>query len=557
MTTLVAALCGAAVASPITYQGTLEDGGVAADGMYDIRFSLSDSAVLGILLEFIDVTDVVVEDGLFEVELDFDDAHFVGADRWLSIRVDGTTLNPRTRLNYVPYAIRATSAQRAGLAADLEVPWVVFNDLDVVDATSSRGVAIRGSMSNTFLSNPGVLGETESSGTGAAGVLGTANSRSDNSPAAGVRGETNATGSSGYGVYGIHRGNGTAVYGHNFGSGTGVSGQSLGTGVLGSTPDGTGVHGISTNGLGILARSFTGMGLQSLTNSGAAAMEGMHVDSGTQFFGASEDYGVEAYNLSSNGDGVAIFGSGREYGVRGYAQEDGVGARVGVLGSAGSSSYTGQFVTGVRGYAVTPTFTDRTATGVYGSASATSNSDTAYGVYGTAFGDGDRYAGYFFGDVHVTGTLSKSSGSFKIDHPMDPENMYLSHSFIESPDMMNIYNGVVVLDGQGSASVDLPDYFESLNRSFRYQLTPVGASMPDLYVSSEVSANQFAIAGGVAGAKVSWQVTGVRFDPAAASNPIVVEEEKDARHRGKYLNPGAYGFGDEKAIHPLPSIGEN
>ena len=45
------------------------------------------------------------------------------------------------------------------------------------------------------------------------------------------------------------------------------------------------------------------------------------------------------------------------------------------------------------------------------------------------------------GNLHVGGTLSKGGGSFKIDHPLDPENKYLSHSFVESPDMMNVYNG--------------------------------------------------------------------------------------------------------------------
>jgi hypothetical protein len=47
------------------------------------------------------------------------------------------------------------------------------------------------------------------------------------------------------------------------------------------------------------------------------------------------------------------------------------------------------------------------------------------------------------GDLYASGMITKSSGSFKIDHPLDPANKYLSHSFVESPDMMNIYNGVV------------------------------------------------------------------------------------------------------------------
>ena len=46
------------------------------------------------------------------------------------------------------------------------------------------------------------------------------------------------------------------------------------------------------------------------------------------------------------------------------------------------------------------------------------------------------------GNLDVTGTISKGGGTFKIDHPLDPTNKYLYHSFVESPDMMNIYNGI-------------------------------------------------------------------------------------------------------------------
>src|SRR5260221_10261348 len=68
------------------------------------------------------------------------------------------------------------------------------------------------------------------------------------------------------------------------------------------------------------------------------------------------------------------------------------------------------------------------------------------------------------GNVNVSGTLSKSAGGFKIDHPLDPANKYLTHSFAESPDMMNIYNGIVPLEGNGEAWSGLPDVFEELNK---------------------------------------------------------------------------------------------
>jgi hypothetical protein len=152
------------------------------------------------------------------------------------------------------------------------------------------------------------------------------------------------------------------------------------------------------------------------------------------------------------------------------------------------------------------------------------------------------------GNLTVTGNLSKGSGSFRIDHPLDPANKYLSHSFVESPDMMNIYNGVVVLDSDGNATVAMPDYFQALNSDFRYQLTPIGAPGPNLYVAEEISANHFKIAGGKPGAKVSWQVTGVRQDAYAQAHRIKVEEEKPAQEKGHYLHPELFGGGEKDAV---------
>ena len=127
--------------------------------------------------------------------------------------------------------------------------------------------------------------------------------------------------------------------------------------------------------------------------------------------------------------------------------------------------------------------------------------------------------------MDVNGTLIKSAGAFRIDHPLDPGNKNLSHSFVESPDMKNIYDGVAVFDGAGEAIVTLPDWFEALNEDFRYQLTPMGAAFVP-YIADEIAGNQFRIAGGVSGRKVSWQVTGIRHDAFANANRIQVEEMK-------------------------------
>lgn len=47
------------------------------------------------------------------------------------------------------------------------------------------------------------------------------------------------------------------------------------------------------------------------------------------------------------------------------------------------------------------------------------------------------------------------------------------HTSVESPDMMDIYNGNVATGAKGEAVVVLPEHFEVLNRNFRYKLTPL------------------------------------------------------------------------------------
>jgi hypothetical protein len=139
----------------------------------------------------------------------------------------------------------------------------------------------------------------------------------------------------------------------------------------------------------------------------------------------------------------------------------------------------------VRGSTVTPD-------GIAVSGISSSFSTTATGVHGfAAFG----FAGLFDGRVRVTGMIEKAGGGFKIDHPLDPANSFLVHSFVESPDMKNVYDGTVTTDASGEAVVTLPSYFETLNRDVRYQLTAIGAPAPGLHVAEEVAGNRFKIAG--------------------------------------------------------------
>ncbi|HOP22599.1 MAG TPA: hypothetical protein PK055_06445 [Gammaproteobacteria bacterium] len=151
------------------------------------------------------------------------------------------------------------------------------------------------------------------------------------------------------------------------------------------------------------------------------------------------------------------------------------------------------------------------------------------------------------GDAEIVGSLSKGGGSFKIDHPLDPENKYLYHSFVESPDMMNIYNGNVITDKNGEAWVEMPEWFEALNMEFRYQLTVIG-SFDRAMIAEELTDNRFLIRTESGNVKVSWQITGVRHDAWAEKNRIPVEKDKEGFEKGRYLHAEAWNAPEEKSM---------
>lgn len=158
---------------------------------------------------------------------------------------------------------------------------------------------------------------------------------------------------------------------------------------------------------------------------------------------------------------------------------------------------------------------------------------------------------YFWDTVTVRGMLNKAGGGFKIDHPLDPAGKYLSHSFVESPEMMNVYSGTVVTDEDGTATVVLPEYFETLNRDHRFQVTPIG-QLAMATVDGEVRDNAFTIRTDRPKVTVSWQVTGVRQDKWAEQNRVRVEEEKPEGERALFLHPEVFGEPESLGL-PLPA----
>ena len=176
--------------------------------------------------------------------------------------------------------------------------------------------------------------------------------------------------------------------------------------------------------------------------------------------------------------------------------------------------------------------------------------DGLWGIpgYGPTNKDDGR-AGVFEGNVLITGSLHVSGHkSFRIDHPVRPAEEMLEHACVESSELLTIYSGNVVLGPNGQGTVHLPDWFESLNTDFRYQLTPVGVAAP-VFISEEICQGRFSIGGGHPGMKVSWQITAVRHDPQAKLDPLQVEVRKEKKTQGFYVHPHAYGLDERKGLH--------
>jgi hypothetical protein len=264
---------------------------------------------------------------------------------------------------------------------------------------------------------------------------------------------------------------------------------------------------------------------------GASAVVGNSTDT-------SANFNAGVFGGANGPSGIGVEGSGVLTGVLGFSGQSSSffplsGFGVGVNGDTGLTGGVGVLATvddGIALWAVNSS--NGYATAVIENL-GTGNVFQAAGTSGAVIVDTS-------GNLTVTGTIFAGVKDFRIDHPLVPSEKYLTHSSIESSEMLNLYTGNAVLGADGSAAVSLPDWFTALNDDFRYQLTPIGG-FAQLYIAEEITGNQFRIAGGRAGMKVSWLVTGVRRDAYAKMHPLVVESDKQGEERGHYLHPDAFG----------------
>jgi len=255
-------------------------------------------------------------------------------------------------------------------------------------------------------------------------------------------------------------------------------------------------------------------------------------DTGTALFALGSNVATH-YSIPS---GAAISATGKLYTITAHSDIDDDDA-VMVLGQYEGSTSTD--ATGVVGYSVPASYWGYGVKGYGGWIGVYGRASNGYaGVRGSDGGGSSYYGVYSDGDMGASGTKS-----FAIDHPFDPENKILKHFSIESNEVLNVYRGNVVLDHNGQARVQLPDYFMAINRNFSYNLTPVGSPAPGIYISKEINDEAwFEISGGNPGQKISWYVYAERNDLYLQKYPEKrnTELEKPAKLKGKYLMPRLY-----------------
>lgn len=395
-----------------------------------------------------------------------------------------------------------------------------FN-VHVVEAAGADGTrAIYGLVSSSTGVTNGVFGHTASNaGRGVVGFAG-----SPTGITFGVYGHNNSE--SGRGVYGICSSQSGQTYG--------VYGQTMST-------TGRGVYGWAWNANGLTT------GVYGLCDS-ADGIGTVGYAPSTSFGSLASTRGVHGEAAGPGSIGVVGLSTALTTGTRGVTGQVSSTAGVGVQGNALASTGVTAGVVGVA--------SSNAGYGMYGSAPSTSG--LVYGVYGATNSTVSGYGVFSAGNFGASGTKS-----FRIDHPTDPTNKFLLHYCIESPEVLNSYSGTIRLDGSGNAEVALPDYFAAINADPRYALTAVGAPMPLLHVSREISAAalsvdhkagqpiarcSFSISGGTPGGKVSWRIDAVRNDLWVRTNGAPVEIDKVGLERAAYQHPEQYG----KPLRTIP-----
>ena len=274
--------------------------------------------------------------------------------------------------------------------------------------------------------------------------------------------------------------------------------------------------------------------------SGASLHKGDETFEGDVILKGKNGKGIKL--IDDNGTTLAGFGrkdldTGQRLGVYGRAQQPGdlAGAFQGDVEVRGEIAATSFHIVSTNGDTLTDFYSDGTSRHkgleTYEAGLKVTNTDGSSAIELVPNTNPvTEYGLRVNGNVKVNGILNAQviqaeTKQFRIDDPLDPEHKYLNHTSVESSEMKNVYDGDVVLDKNGEAVVSLPEWFQALNKDFRYQLTCIGGYAP-VYIKEEIHNNRFKIAGGQEGLKICWLVTGVRNDKFAREHRMKVITNK-------------------------------
>ncbi len=292
---------------------------------------------------------------------------------------------------------------------------------------------------------------------GQAGLYGEGASGQDT----GVYGKHLSTGNYGYlgssdaGVFGSHKNTG------NFGS----LGNDL-DGVYGETisTEGTGAYGYNkgSGNFGSLGGDHNGVYGESKTVKGSGVY-GFHTTEGNYGYLGGDVVGVFGFHKATSNSGSL---GGDLDGVFGESRVDSGTGVYGLHQTTGNYGYLGSSDTGVYG--------NNKGSGNYGYLGGSQNA-----VYGESTAGN---AGFFSGNVTITGSLSKGSGTFVQPHAEDPTKE-IRYAFFEGPEHAVFLRGTAELK-DGVATVELPHHFQvvAAEKGVRVQVTPHSADTYGLAV---------------------------------------------------------------------------